>query len=804
MKSWIPLTLLFALVACTKAHEPPSVTLQNCFGQNLKIEGTSHLSANKDHTFLVIKKSALNREFLLEAARIAQDSSPTSQNLQGRIIEFKKVLDRIYLLEATSGHVITHDLPATRILAEFPILSEGINPANSEEELTIDFNRGMRLIFSASGFYTSDREGRAYVSQSPYRSLTDIVISSYIQSITLKNQYLEIRQIAQIADSTKNGAFRPYEFRYYLSPYEPHSDFHPKETSDFRHVGFFEVPPLLEEKTGKSLTYIQKWDHSKPIRFSITPNTPAEYIKPIQEGILYWNRAFGREVIQVEMAPPGVHAPDPTYHLIQWVEDQSAPMSYADTLADPRTGEIRHAQIYLSSSFAINSRRGAAALFRRLKQTAQQTPIEKSLTPSFLKPIFLCDPHFNSHESALFQNELQTILTLGADDATFLRVSQDYIRVSVAHEIGHTLGLRHNFTASLGSTYHRLEKEKALSNYFSLGIAPPNGLFATSVMDYLPLSDDILLSAQISTQNAALPYDQLAINWAYENKEINESTAPLFCSDVQNETHRDCRRFDRGPFPLISNTEEIESMLQTLPIRAIQTYSDALNSDQSRGRPKIHQIQIGPSELGIELIKNSIINQLSWLKTSETRSIIAESTVPFIGEIFKQEIQNNRITEINRELQLIGSLERALFQGLPSEEKPDLNIARDALLSLQALLKLPENRAIALAGDQRYNLTESDVEIILKHSAKAFTLIENQIIITYLDQLKEGGKLAEGLPLSEIQKRLTSAFKAIVLTKIPTETIGSTYRYPKEMRTKAAQLLSENMGEELTLLEDER
>jgi len=605
-----------------------------------------------DNAYLVIKKSALEKEFLFAGSKILQQGAPTSRNMQTRIVAFRRVRDQIYLLEANQGHVITSDLPATRILAEFPILTDRPSSSQSEGDLIIDFNRGMNRVFSIQGIYSSDLEGRNYSIQPPGRMNIDVILNSFIASITTKNNILEIRQIAQVLDSSKGPSARPYEFRYYLSPYRPNPNFTPKETTDFRYTGFFEVAPQLEEKTGRSVTFIQKWDHSQPITFFISRNTPPEYVTAIKEGILYWNEAFEHEVLRAEIAPVGITAPDPNYNIVQWIDDQSATNIYADTIADPRTGEIRHAQVYISSSFSIISRKGAANLLRRLKKPSYTTAkLATALTLSpFSQEDSLCDYDIGSMSNNAFQRDLETMLAISnnIDDSSFLHASQNYIRSSIAHEIGHTLGLRHNFAGSLTSTYNRIEKQKALLDYLADGTIPNQGQFSSSFMDYLPLSEEILLSAQIFKKKTILPYDRLAIRWAYENENFDEKTSPLFCTDGHTESHRDCRRFDRGSMPLVNNSEDIEGIIETLPKRAIQTYLDGLNADDVRDRLPVEKVNIGLKELIGDALINILPNQFGWFNSTGPSSIIAERYFPFIGELYKQDVLEARFAEANR------------------------------------------------------------------------------------------------------------------------------------------------------------
>ena len=53
------------------------------------------------------------------------------------------------------------------------------------------------------------------------------------------------------------------------------------------------------------------------------------------DGILYWNHAFGKDIVEAKKAPAGVTAPDADYNVIQWVPWDNAGFAYADDLMDP-------------------------------------------------------------------------------------------------------------------------------------------------------------------------------------------------------------------------------------------------------------------------------------------------------------------------------------------------------------------------------------------------------------------------------------------------------------------------------------
>ncbi len=71
-------------------------------------------------------------------------------------------------------------------------------------------------------------------------------------------------------------------------------------------------------------------------------------------------------------------------------------------------------------------------------------------------------------------------------DAAVLRVSQDYVREVVAHEVGHVLGLRHNFAGSLAATLTQKELDEWFRDYVAGKPldAYTNKITSASVMDY--------------------------------------------------------------------------------------------------------------------------------------------------------------------------------------------------------------------------------------------------------------------------------------------------------------------------------
>jgi hypothetical protein len=81
----------------------------------------------------------------------------------------------------------------------------------------------------------------------------------------------------------------------------------------------------------------------------------------------------------------------------------------------------------------------------------------------------------------------------------------DHLRYIVAHEVGHALGLRHNF--ALGA--------------------------ATTVMGYFKLPEILRMGQQIRLGAPALAYDGAVVRHVYLGAGLDLHTLPPFCTDSQ-------------------------------------------------------------------------------------------------------------------------------------------------------------------------------------------------------------------------------------------------------------------------------
>jgi len=148
----------------------------------------------------------------------------------------------------------------------------------------------------------------------------------------------------------------------------------------------------------------------KPIVYYIDRAIPEPIRSAVLEGTSWWNQAFTaagyKDAFQVKLLPEGVDAMDVRYNVIEWIPRATRGWAYGSAIADPRTGEIINGHVNLDAL--------------RIRQV-------------FLIAQGLLDP-FGEDRGALKR----------ANEMALARIRQ-----LAAHETGHTLGLMHNYAASI-------------------------------------------------------------------------------------------------------------------------------------------------------------------------------------------------------------------------------------------------------------------------------------------------------------------------------------------------------------------
>ena len=783
------------------------------------------------NNYIAIPRGSLGKEYLLSGSLIPQAVSPTSTAMAGRIVKFELFNDGVDLYESTQGTVVTDDLPARRLLTTFPIIEQ------DDSRIVIDFNKGMRRVFTDIWYSGGELGATAHD-----RMLE--IPQSRVFEVKQDGERLVVRQSAQ-GRSRQFDADREdrYEIRYFISPYQA-TDFKSKELSptESKHVRFFEVQPQLELTSGRATSKIAKFDISQPIQFYYSANTPPDYVEAVKEGILYWNRAFGKDLVKAEKAPAGATAPDVRYNIVQWVPYDNAGFAYADVIVDPRTGASQHGQAYMTSVFAIGGRSNARQLLRLMRGTievkeAKEAKDGKDPKPKneltigqepgprlgidFMPTATVCNMDVRMFAEQMATG-LESMLAEGKlDDAAVMRLSQDYVREVVAHEVGHVLGLSHNFGGSLAADITPKELDEWFHTYIT---TPETNLFekrltASTVMDYNVFKASVFIGHVIHVGKEVLPYDKAAIQWGYfDGKEPQEKKmiyGMFGWSDV--------RTFDYGTDPVVSAYGDVAETVQGLPNSIIESFIRAKAPRDPRDQIPLDEINLSVNSAASR-IAAEMGNILAWFRAS-TRSLKVENGFDYVGDLDRREVIQAHWKSLNDQVEKVGGIDRLLFSYLPMDLKLELKgepkgVATAEKIDVKKLIerlgKLLESPAYTNwvgLDEKTHSFTKEEKELIVKRGKKFFEELDKEVIRRVTQLLERSQRdigveanksVADDDIIAQLDKRVIDYCKLVIMAKNEDEHRKGKvdrslvevvdYKYDLETRLAAARALGDPIG----------
>ena len=774
--------------------------------------------------YLRIPREAFGQKFLMSISVIPQSMAATSTGLAGKIVTFELFADGVDLFEDPEGLVVTDDLPARRLVASFPIVEE------TEEWVTVDFNKGMRRAF-ADIWYSISRSFNPFMGEETYE-----IPGARVFKVSKMDDQVVIRQSAQVRSRQFSADMENrYEIRYFIKPYQP-GDYQGKEYNrrDDRYVRFFETAARLEKTTGRPSTRIARFDLNKPLKFYYSNNTPEAYEEAMKGGIEYWNRAFGRKVIEVSKAPEGITAPSAGHNIVQWVPWDNAGFAYADILVDPITGESQRGQAYMTSVFAISGKASARRILRRMRALAQEEE-EGDDDPkdggekergraAFWLHSTIC--HFPTQAFAKqYAEGLEAVLAHpDASDEMVLQMSQDYVRAIVAHEVGHVLGLRHNFAGSLDTTVSHERLEKWLHAYLKQEDLSEfeNDYTANSIMDYQVFVAAALTGAKMRTTETVLPHDRRAILWGYyDDREVAEKKT-LYAADRDSSTWDDVNVFDYGADPVVTSYAAISDAVRQLPNALVEQFIRAKAPQDPRDQIPLEEVNLSFSarSIGFELR-----DMLQWFGSS-ARSLTVERQFDFVGPLNRKEVQQAHWKRLNEQIESLGGIDRAIFSFLPEDLKLSLKekpkgaavaprlTAESLNKNLAALLESPAYQKFVGLDDKEYEFTEAERKLITERAETLFAKLSDALVLEacniFASVRRDLGVaanevLADDDIVSQLEKRIIEFAEKVILAKDKKKIIKGKingkasvevtgYKYAHPTRLAAARMLSDSIG----------
>lgn len=333
-------------------------------------------------------------------------------------------------------------------------------------------------------------------------------------------------ELTKVAPNPEAITFRQHcsfvelpEKPYIARNFDPRSGFFGVEFMDFSAPleGTIWKSFLMRHRLVKKNPHQEQSEPQAPIIYYVDRGIPEPFRTAVIEGASWWNQAFAfagfENAFQVQLLPEDADPMDVRYNVIQWVHRETRGWSYGFGVVDPRSGEILKGHVILGSL--------------RVRQ-------DYLLASAWLNPFEANQP----------------------TPEVIQQMALARIRQLSAHEVGHSLGVRHNFAASVNQQ--------------------------ASVMDYPHPQIQMLANGKIDLSKAYAQgigrWDQFAIAYGYQEINPNQNEKNVLDHILQQRiqeglhylTDEDARS-EGSSHPLAhlwdNGTNAIDELLRLLEIR---------------------------------------------------------------------------------------------------------------------------------------------------------------------------------------------------------------------------------------------
>lgn len=491
----------------------------------------------EDKLYLAIKPEMLNRDFLMNF-EISQGVGAsglfggTMLNIfEGLLVRLEKHEGKIFLMQQPHRYVAEKNTPEARAVD----LSYGSSVLETAKiEAT---SADSVVLINAYDWFVSDlsqisqrvkyavaskpgQPGRASLDKS--RSFLETV-KSFPKNTNISAKLTFQNAEDQAPRSVADHRYIPVGIHYTLAalPEKPmerrmgddrvgffmtvHKDFTDDSNADFfkRYVNRWRLECSEEVPEG------QLCEPRKPIVYYVDRTVPERYRDAMIAGVNAWTDAFEKagfkNAIRGEILPEGADPEDIRYATLRWnTSDQSSYGAIGPSVVDPRTGEILDADIL----FEANMVQGFKNSWRNMvnPSTALENMLgigDQKLQANAEIPNFAAN---FSNQAMMMRSALIARGEIGPNEEVPQEYVEGALKFVTMHEVGHTLGLQHNFKASIDTPMDKLNDKEWTERY---------GVF-NSVMDYPSVNIPAMGEEVGHFYNTGVgQYDRWAISFGY-------------------------------------------------------------------------------------------------------------------------------------------------------------------------------------------------------------------------------------------------------------------------------------------------
>ncbi len=541
---------------------PPAAGNQPLFAAVIrdakKFEGLLTLYQREEKVWIELKPEDFNKPLFLSpklATGIGEPALAGGMFDSAQVIEFRRVHNQVQMVARNTRYTAANGTPEGRALgvAFSPSLMASATVASQPDPAT----KG--VLVEANALFLNDLLALGFDLQRTYRQGYGFdARNSAITGVRAKPDLVVLQVLAHYATGSisppqavvppgQTGPSVPRSLadvrsmfvnvHYVISPL-PAAPMAPR-TSDARIGHFVTLQQDFGDDVARSptLRHIDRWrlekkdpaaalsDPVKPLVFWLDRTLPLKYREVVTSAILEWNKAFERigftNAIDVKVQPDAADFDtlDTGFAAVRWTTN-SVPIGdgLAQMHVDPRSGEILSASVNIESFATREQRTLRSNVFGAVAGAGAATGIQADDARD------LFQPHRPDANGSHLDPHACTVADVGAAELGYgldvlaardelapesLQAQQfvfGYLRWLVMHEVGHTLGLRHNFRASQAFTDAQLS---------DVEFTRANGIVG-SVMDYVPANLSAPGAKPVQAFQTTLgPYDYWAIEYAY-------------------------------------------------------------------------------------------------------------------------------------------------------------------------------------------------------------------------------------------------------------------------------------------------